>query len=55
LQKTVLVDRYTDQAWLFNEAEALAQAPGCVPVSVMIPTHEQGKSGCKRLCATLSW
>jgi hypothetical protein len=32
-----------EQAWLFNEAEALAGAAESAPISVTIPAHERGK------------
>lgn len=51
-QKTVLKMRHPDQAWLFNEPEVLAQPTSCVLVNVMISTHEHGKNGFKRVCAT---
>ena len=42
-----------DQAWLFNEAEALAQAARSIPQSITIPAHERGKRGRKKLDAAL--
>lgn len=42
-----------EQAWLFNEAEALAKAAESAPASVTIPAHERGKRGRKKLCAEL--
>ena len=42
-----------EQAWLFNEAEALAKAAEGAPVSVTIPAHERGKRGRKELSAEL--
>jgi hypothetical protein len=41
------------QAWLFNEAEALARAAESAPQSITIPRHERGKGGarsCPRHC-----
>jgi hypothetical protein len=32
-----------EQAWLFNEAEALAKAAEKATVSITIPAHERGK------------
>lgn len=42
-----------DQAWLFNEAEALEQAAALAPVSVTIPAYERHKRGRKKLSADL--
>jgi hypothetical protein len=42
-----------DQAWLFNEAEALAKAAAPAPESVTIPAHERAKRGRKKLSADL--
>ena len=39
LEKTPGDELYPEQAWLFNEAEALAKAAENVPVSVTIPAH----------------
>lgn len=52
-EKTPVEERSPDQAWLFNEAEALAKASESAPVSVTIPAHERGKGGRKKLSATL--
>lgn len=52
-EKTSVEDRNPDQAWLFNEAEALAQAAERAPVSITIPAHERGKGGRKKLSAAL--
>lgn len=52
-EQTPPEERNPDQAWLFNEAEALAQAAERAPVSVTIPAHERGKGGRKKLSATL--
>lgn len=52
-EKTPLEERSPDQAWLFNEAEALAKAAESAPVSVTIPAHERGKGGRKKLSAAL--
>src|ERR1700738_2934722 len=42
-----------EQAWLFNEAEALARAAESAPVSVTIPAHERGTRGRKKLSTDL--
>lgn len=52
-EQTPVEERNPDQAWLFNEAEALAQAAERAPVSVTIPAHERGKGGRKKLSAAL--
>lgn len=52
-EKTPVEERHPDQALLFNEAEALAQAAEHVPVSITIPAHERGKGGRKKLSAAL--
>ncbi len=52
-EKTSLEERSPDQAWLFNEAEALAKSAESSPVSVTIPAHERGKGGRKKLSAAL--
>jgi transposase len=52
-EKTPIEERHPDQAWLFNEAEALAQVTEQAPISVTIPPHERGKGGRKKLSAAL--
>lgn len=52
-EKTPIEERHPDQAWLFNEAEALAQAAEQAPISVTIPAHERGRGGRKKLSAAL--
>jgi transposase len=52
-EKTPGDDIHPDQAWLFNEAEALAQAAESAPQNVTIPAHERGKRGRKKLDADL--
>jgi transposase len=52
-EKTPIEERHPDQARLFNEAEALAQAAAQAPISVTIPAHERGKAGRKKLSAAL--
>ena len=48
-EKMTAEERHPDQAHLFNEAEALAQAAAQAPVSVTIPAHERSKGGRKNL------
>ena len=50
-EKTPAQEISPDQAWLFNEAEALARATA--PESVTIPAHERRKRGRKKLSADL--
>ena len=52
-EKSAAADISPDQAWLFNEAEALAQAAAIASESVTIPTHERQKRGRKELSADL--
>jgi transposase len=52
-EKTPREEIHPGQAWLFNEAEALAQAAESAPASVTIPAHGRGKGGRKKLSATL--
>jgi transposase len=52
-EKTPLEELNPEQAWLFNEAEALAQAAERAPLSITIPVHERGKGGRKKLTAAL--
>jgi transposase len=52
-EKTPREDLHPGQAWLFNEAEALATAAETAPQSVTIPAHQRSKHGRKRLDATL--
>ena len=52
-EKTPIEDRSPDQAWLFNEAEALAKAAAAAPETVTIPAYERSKRGRKRLSAAL--
>lgn len=51
-EKTPVEEHHPDQARLFNEAEALAQAESA-PIRVTIPAHERGKGGRKKLSAAL--
>lgn len=52
-EKTPLEEINPDQAWLFNEAEALVKAAESAPVSITIPAHERGKGGRRKLSAAL--
>jgi transposase len=52
-EKTPVEERNPEQAWLFNEAEALAQAAERAPLSVTIPAYERGRGGRKKLSAAL--
>lgn len=50
-ERTPREERSAEQGWLFNEAEALAQA--AAPPSVTIPAHERRPRGRKPLSAEL--
>ena len=50
-ERTPREERSAEQGWLFNEAEALAQAAAAAPPSVTIPTHERRPRGRKPLSA----
>ena len=52
-EKSSPAEIHPDQAWLFNEVEALATAAQSAPQSVTIPAHERGKRGRKKLDAQL--
>jgi transposase len=52
-EKTPAQDISPDQAWLFNEAEALARAAATASESVTIPAHERRQRGRKRISADL--
>ena len=52
-EKTPTEERHPDQAWLFNEAEALAKAAESAPETVTIPAYERTKRGRKVLSAAL--
>ena len=52
-EKSAVTDVSPDQRWLFNEAEALAQAAEAATQSVTIPAHERKKRGRKKLSAEL--
>jgi transposase len=52
-EKTPPAQLNPDQAWLFNEAEALAKAAESAPHSITIAAHERGKRGRRKLDAAL--
>lgn len=52
-ERTATEDRSPDQGWLFNEAEALAQAAASAPPAVVIATHTRAKRGRKPLSPAL--
>jgi hypothetical protein len=52
-EKTPTEERSPEQAWLFNEAEALVAAAESASQSITIPAHERGKRGRKKLDARL--
>ena len=52
-EKTPREDLHSGQAWLFNEAEALATAAETALASVSVHAHQRLKHGRKRLDATL--
>lgn len=52
-ERTPSEERSAEQGWLFNEAEALAQAAASAPQTVAIPAHERAKRGRKPLSAEL--
>ena len=52
-EKSAAADLSPDQAWLFNEAEALAKAAEHPTQSVQIPAHERKKHGRRKLDAEL--
>jgi len=52
-EKSAPEEIHPGQAWLFNEAEALAHAAASAPAILKIPAHERGKGGRKKLSATL--
>lgn len=52
-EKTSTEERHPDQAWLFNEAEALTKAAESAPQTVTIPAHDRRKRGRKTLSAAL--
>ncbi len=52
-EKSAVEEINPEQAWLFNEAEALARTAESAPQSITIRPHERGKGGRKKLSATL--
>ena len=52
-EKTHRAEIHPDQTWLFNEAEALAQAAATASEHVTIAAHERGKRGRKMISADL--
>lgn len=52
-EKSTAEEINPEQAWLFNEAEALARAAESAPQSITIPGHERGKGGRKKLSSAL--
>ena len=52
-EKTSAAEVSPDQRWLFNEAEALTEAAQSGPEKILIPAHERGKRGRKRLSPEL--
>ena len=52
-EKTPVAEVSPDQRWLFNEAEALAQASQSAPEKILIPAHERKKRGRKPLSPDL--
>jgi transposase len=52
-EKMPVEDRNPDQAWLFNEIEALVESEPDAPATITIPTHDRAKRGRKKLSADL--
>jgi transposase len=52
-EKTPLEERNPDQAWLFNEIEALAQFSPDAPETITIPAHDRVRRGRKKLAADI--
>jgi transposase len=52
-EKTPLEERNPDQAWLFNEIEALAQFTPDAPETITIPAHDRVRCGRKKLAADI--
>jgi len=52
-EKSAPEEIHPGQAWLFNEAEALAHAAATAPTNLKIPAHERGKAGRKKLSSLL--
>lgn len=52
-ERAPIEDGDAHQAWLFNEAEALARAAETAPQTVAVPAHKRAKRGRKPLSAEL--
>jgi transposase len=52
-EKTPTEERAPDQAWLFNEAEALAKAAESAAQTIKIPAYDRTKRGRQRIAADL--
>jgi transposase len=52
-EKTAVEDRNPDQAWLFNEIEALAQFSQDASETITIPAHDRTRRGRKKLAADI--
>lgn len=52
-EKSLPADTSPDQRWLFNEAEALADAAATEPAPITIAAHERRKRGRRKLPASL--
>jgi transposase len=52
-EKSPAAEVSPDQGWLFNEAEALAEAAQSAPERILIPAHSRKKRGRKRLSPEL--
>ncbi len=52
-EKTPVAERNPDQAWLFNEIEATAEAIPDAPETITIPAHDRARRGRKKLAADI--
>ncbi len=52
-EKMPAEDRSPDQAWLFNEIEAIAEATPDAPETITIPAYDRAKRGRKKLAADI--
>ena len=52
-EKMLAEDRSPDQAWLFNEIEATAEATPEAPETITIPAYDRAKRGRKKLAADI--
>jgi transposase len=52
-EKMPVEEQSPDQAWLFNEAEALAKAAESAPQTITIPAHDRTKRGRRKLAADI--